>query len=160
MTHGSSFVTVGRTLVSLLDSRLLGWKVRYGEPVEATDVTSDAGESRAVWIGTEGDSEVELISMGRTPGMEETGSITVVFQYLVPRSGGEQEVVDDEVALAAGELVDLVSEDARPADALGDGWGSLWWSYAGTARRGGLTPDGNQLGRRLEVVVRYVAARC
>jgi hypothetical protein len=164
MTAGSCFAAAGSALVALLDPLLPTWNVRYAEPLIGEDVMNEVGEYKAVWIGVEGSSDFTVLTAGigaQGVGYEETTSLTVIFQLIQNTDETpDQAAVDETVAAAVGELVDLVAEGPKPASALPDGWDTVEFTLSGASRTGGLTEDRRGLGRRVEVSLDVTARRC
>lgn len=154
MTHGSVFSSAGQQVMAGLAARLPGWRVDYQPPRNEAELV-ESGAMKVVYLDPSGDSSIEPLT---TRGWQEICPLVVVFHRLAPRTQLTQAGVDDEVAEAFGELLDMVS--SQPALTPPDGWDSLNVRFGGMSRSGGFLEQIAGIGRRLEAVVEARASRC
>lgn len=155
MTHGSVFSAAGQAVLALLSARLPEWRVNYEMPRNEAEL-AESGAMRAVWLDPEGESDIQPDT---TRGWRETCPVTVVFHRIAPRTQLSQGQVDDDVAEAFGELLDMISPPGHRLTPP-DGWDSLELRLGAVRRTGGYLEGVAGLGRRLEVTVEARAARC
>lgn len=161
MSHGSAFVAAGKAVIAALAERpgMAGWNVRYDGPRTPDDLLNPIGQRMAVWVDPEGGSDYQIVTM--PTGYEERSTVTFVFEFLEPMSLASQVSVDEAVAEAAGELLDMLADDPRLAGTPPvDGWDLTWAQVESSTRVGGPLTDKPGYGRRLEVGVEVVAMRC
>lgn len=158
VTAGSVFSAAGQLVTSVLAVALPDWVVRYEFTRSELDLVTESGEMRVVYVDGTGESTFERTSLGRQ-GLREVCTLTFVFHRIVPRAEEVTAEVDDEVAAAAGALVDLMCVD-NPTWSVPDGWDSIRFQPDSTTRTGAYLQAVDGLGRRLALTLSATAERC
>lgn len=159
-THGSAFQVAAKALLDELGDRVAmsDWKVRYDSPRHRDELHNAAGAQMAIWVDPDGSSTFEVTSF--PTGYTEVCSLSVVFQHSDMEST-TQEAVDDVVAEAVGELVDMVTDDPRLSGAmLPDGWDIASVVVTGTERVGDVMTDKPGAWRVVTVDLDVTVTRC
>lgn len=155
--HGSVFSAAGQALIATAEVVLPDWVVRYEFPRSPKETVTELGEPKLVWIGPLGSSSFERATLGLR-GLTETCQVTLIFYREHPRSDLALSVVDDEVAVAFGAVLEALSVPSTWTPP--DGWERMEFTPAETAREGGYLPAVSGVVRRLEATFNVVASRC